>query len=62
MCNRLGVFLVVGGWLGCVIRTFISGDWTIPQLDKLLNSKAIWHSWKELPKFSEVVKFGCKIL
>ena len=23
--------------------------------------KQFYHSWKELPKFSEIVKFGCKI-
>ena len=43
-------------------ETALSIEWTIPKLDKLLNSRTILAQLEELPKFSKILKFGCKIL
>ena len=43
-------------------ETALSIEWTIPKLDKLFNSRKILAQLEELPKFSKILKYGCKIL
>ena len=51
-----------GSGKSIALSGLLNAEWTIPQLHKLLNLKTILAQLEDLPKFSEIVKFGCKVL